>query len=895
VAAYSIRHAINPGIPMRTSLPAFAFLVRIGLCTCVCLASSCDDNSHPHANTSPPSTIPTPAPPPHLTRTILDLTKAHPDAGKSLAVLSKALTLDPTSPELRDQTTQILAETRWHLPEIRIQHPASIERIHFGTPSQLWVGISGKNKHHGAVSTVIHWDLSPLQIQGILFPASDTSTRSLVLNPSRLTLVLERAGFLLLCDAQTLKPIREIGILPGTLNPSTTIVFSADGLLLAHPCHTGTDNSPPRWFIRDALAGEIIREFSPDPPTSSPPIAAHLDSRSLRLLHQDGTLTHIPLSPVESVSTTAPPRPTLLTQALFTPHGNNAFVLQSDPPDGFRWSKFLHRKNRDGFSPRTADLLHPFPWNKHPGIWSGLFASRFNGFSLPYHYSPGHAPARTATDITALALCENRLATGDVRGFLIIETILPTPLPKYDSTEPADFTSTSLQALAHLTTALAGLSYHPEFRTFSNHTLEDRLLAFENCDFTTLASAFPSLDFSPLIQAFETFQHRPVSPETLAPLHDRLTRFSKRPTFPDIEEAFANANEETIIASIDNAAPSGPQAATCLALALASTQPAWIARCLASFTDIPLLLTRIARSRIDWLENRKADAIAAWPEPFPNYDHIRRSEDWDGWEATDFRIAFEQIRQSVDEELTRLVVPENASPEQRDATFAHLTNEATLASIGRARYARACLDAATRLAAFPEETERTFELAKIARAMGAPPAPCLRAEALSLTALQDHARARDRWVELITHQPIAEHQPGDYAEAAYSSFENSDPTQAMAILATGMHRYPQDAAFALRAGWIALLTAHPEAAYRFLLAGHRVGWPQEQAAYACALLAIAAFQSGAPEESAAWFEELVRIDASWREETSIAELTWPDELKAVLHHLAEHALVTPDR
>ncbi len=349
------------------------------------------------------------------------------------------------------------------------------------------------------------------------------------------------------------------------------------------------------------------------------------------------------------------------------------------------------------------------------------------------------------------------------------------------------------------------------------------------------------------------------------------------------------------MAAIQNAAQSGAQAATCLALALASTQPSWIKHCIESFPNIPNLLNRIAHSRIAWLENRKADAIATWPEPFPDYDHIRRTEDWDGWEAADFRIAFEQVRQSVAEELSRLSVPENATQEQRDAAFAHLTDEATLTSIGRARYARACLDAATRFAQFSEETERTFELAKIARAMGAPPAPCLRAEALALTALQDHARARDRWVELITHHPIADHKPSDYAEAAYSSFENTDPTQAMAILATGMHRYPQDSAFALRAGWIALLTAHPEAACRFLLAGHRTGWPPDQAAHACALLSIAAFQSGAPEESAAWFQELMRIDASWRDQKHITALTWPDELKAVLHHLSEHALLTPDR
>jgi len=878
---------------MRPFLPAFASFSRIGLCSCACLATSCDEKSGTHTNPPPPAAIPPPAPPPHLTSTLIDLTKAHPDAGKSLAVLTKALALDPASPDLRDQITHILARTHWHLPELRIQHPASIDRIHFGTPSQLWVGISGKNKHHGAVSTVIHWDLSTLQVQGILFPARDTSTRSLVLNPSRRTLVLERSGFLLLCDAQTLKPIREIGTLPATLNPSATIVFSADGLLLAHPCHTGTENSPPRWLIRDALAGEIIREFSPDPTTSSPPLAAHLDSRSLRLLHQDGTLTHIPLSPVESISTTTPPHPTLLTQALFTPHGNNAFVLQFNPPGGSQ-AKFLHRKNRDGFSLRPADLLHPFPWNKHPGIWSGLFHFRFfQDTSLPYHYSPAHAPARTATDITALALCENRLATGDVRGFLTIETILPTPLPNYDSTEPAAFTPASLQSLAHLTTALSGLSYHPEFRTFSTHTLEDRLLAFQDCDFTALSSAFPSLDFSPLIQAFETFQHRPVSPETLAPLHNRLTRFSQKPSFPEIEEAFANADAEKILASIQSAAPSGAQAASCLALALSSTNPAWIRLCLDSFPHLPPLLARIAQSRIAWLENRKADAISTWPEPFPDFVHIRRTEDWDGWEAADFRIAFEQIRHAVAEELARLVVPDHATQDQRDAVFAHLTDESTLTAVGRSRYARACLDAATRFASFPTETERAFSLAQIARTMGAPPAPCLRAEALALTALQDHTRARDRWVELITHQPISEHQPADYAEAAYSSFENADPTQAMAILATGMHRYPDDSAFALRAGWISLLTSHPEPAYRFLLAGHRTGWPLDQAPHACALLAIAAFLSGAPEEAAAWFQQLLTMDASWRDAESINQLTWPDELKSVLHHLAQHALLKP--
>ncbi len=439
---------------------------------------------------------------PHLTTTLLDLSVAKEDAGKSLALLASSLTADPTSLELREKAGRLLAVTRWHLPEIRIQHPTSIERIHFGTPSQLWVGISGKNKHHGVFSTVIHWDLSPLHIQGILFPSPDTSTRTLVVNPNRRTLVLERGGFLLLCDAQTLQPIREIGTLPRTLNPSSTIVFSADGLLLAHPCLSGINNTPPRWFIRDALAGEIIREYSPDDISSPMPLAAHLDSHALRLIHQNGTMAHIPVSPVGPVSFTTQPQPTQLNHALFTPNGNNAFVTKFTPPGSLQ-SAFLNPGNRDGFSLANKSLLHRFPWNKHPGIWSGLFRHRIDASASFTRYSPEHAPARTATDITALALCENRLATGDTRGFLTIHHILPVPLTNYNALEPTAFDASSLASLTNLSTALSGISYQAEFRTFSKHTLDERLLAFRNCDFTALAKTFPSLDFTPIIQELQ--------------------------------------------------------------------------------------------------------------------------------------------------------------------------------------------------------------------------------------------------------------------------------------------------------------------------------------------------------------------------------------------------------
>lgn len=859
------------------------------------LGTSCD-HSPDHSDNDSAPTADSPLVGLHstLANTLVALAASHDSGDESLALLVQSLTVNPSSTKARDQAEHLLTSTRWHLPEIRIQHPSPIDRIHFPAPGQLWVGLCGQNAQSGAYSTVARWNLETMQIESVLFPSQDSTTRSLVLDPALRRAVIERAGMLLLCDAQTLKPIREIGALPDFVNPSVAIVFSQDGLLFAHPAVESHSDPIARWLIRDSLAGEIIREISLDHPTPPAPLAAHLDSRSLRVIHQDGSLIRIPISPVETIEVTSPPQPVQLTHALITPNGNNTLVRQIHPP-GDCDTKFLHPGNRGDFSLTNESLLHSFPWNGHIGIWSGLFHGRIEGRSRSTRYDSTHAPARTATDITAIALCGNRLVTGEERGFLTIHRILPKPLPTHSNQEPSPFDTSTLTALRHLSIALGGISYNPEFSSFTRHAAKERFQAFQNCDFTTLAKVFPGWDFSPIAREIESLQPLSLTPDALGILENRLARLSEQSTFPEIEEAFANADEEKIFTSIQNSSPSGAQAATCLHLALASARPAWISRCIESFTGLPPLLTRIAHTRVHWLENRKADAIAAWPDPFPDYDHIRRTEDWDGWESVDFRIAFEQVRQSVAEELSRLIVPANATKEQRDATYSHLTDESTLASIGRTRYARACLEAATRFASFPGETERTFELAKIARAMGAPPAPCLRAEALALTALQDHARARDRWIELITHQPVADHQPGDYAEAAYSSFENGDPTQAMAILATGMHRYPHDSAFALRAGWIALLTAHPDAAYRFLLAGHRTGWPADQAAYACALLTIASFQSGAPEESTVWHQQLLGIDTSWRDEKFITSLNWPDELKAVLRHLAEHAVVTQDR
>ena len=359
-----------------------------------------------------------------------------------------------------------------------------------------------------------------------------------------------------------------------------------------------------------------------------------------------------------------------------------------------------------------------------------------------------------------------------------------------------------------------------------------------------------------MLAEFKTIDPRSAAPEAFAPLRDRLDR-------------------------------ADPAAAAALALALKSEDAEQIKACLATAVDLPPLLRRISLSRIAWLQGRKADALSGWSEVFPDLAEVRLREDWLGWERTDFQPALDQLRQCVSSEFAAIQVPANSTPEQRKAVIARFTDPATIAAVGRARFADACLKAALAFSAHKEEKEATFQLANLARNLGAPPEPCLRAEALALTALGDYRNAHPRWIELITEHPVETTLPGDYAEAAYTAFENADPRQAMEILTTGMHRFPQDGNFALRAGWVALLTGNSERAYRFLREGQRIGFPDEKLENATALLVIAAAQTGASDDAAVYFRELLRIDPAWADPATLDTLEWPEELKAVLGQFSQ--------
>src|SRR5690606_15609006 len=142
-----------------------------------------------------------------------------------------------------------------------------------------------------------------------------------------------------------------------------------------------------------------------------------------------------------------------------------------------------------------------------------------------------------------------------------------------------------------------------------------------------------------------------------------------------------------------------------------------------------------------------------------------------------------------------------------------------------------------------------------------------------------------RWIELLTEQPVAKHEPEDYPEAAYTAFETGDARQAMEILHTGIRRFPGNGMLAYHAGWIALITGHPEHALGFLNAGHLAGFPPEKRNTAMALLAIAASHSGLQEDAAAHYQALLELDPTWAEPHHPETETWPEELTATLLYL----------
>lgn len=852
------------------------------------LVVACDSGkkSEPTAQAAP---VPTAVEVPELALARVDLAReflANGAPGKAAAILVSALEVSPGCVEAREMLSKILAETRWHVPVLTIDHgnEVKIDRVEFSPPSTLWVGTAGTD------STLMRWNTESLGIESLFFPIESDGIRSLIFDAEQKSAVIDRAGVKLLCKAQTLKPIRDLGVVPDWVTPSSLIVFSPDGLLLAHPAQVSAEDTSLVWRLRDTTSGEILRSTDPIPADRPAPVAAYLDRSHLSVMHADGSYLTVPVSPIEPVEFT-PADPVLrLSYAQFSVDGNSAIVQSLPGPHLEPKLEWLSADESRDPTLEPMGLLERFPWNRHPGIWSGLMkpAGFIKASANTLHIALPHlAPLASGAAITALAAHGETSISGDEEGVVTFHQLLPLPAPRKNEAEAIAASAEARVALTHLVTYLTGMSYDSGKRAFIPCPADERFAKMNGCKTDDLLASFPHLDFGPLATQAESLKHRSAPAEALQVLRDRISR-SRMPApdaFPELTKAFETGDDDAVLAAIKAGGNKGPQAAKILELALASTNAGWIEAAIVGAEDLPPLLDKLARSRIAWIQDRKADAIAGWPDVFPDLAQVRLREDWDGWEQADYGPALEKLRLCVSEELNAIEVPEDSSPEQRKAVYDRLTDAATVRAVGKARYAKACLDAALAFSAFKEETETTFRLASIARGLGEAAEPCLRAEALALTALGDYQKARERWVTLITEYPVANHLPGDYAEAAYTSFENADPRQAMEILTTGLHRFPNDANFALRAGWVALLTGNAERAYRFLLTGRQIGYPEEKLENAIALMAIAAVQTGAMEDASVFYQDLIRMDPAWEIPDTIETLEWPEELKASLRQL----------
>lgn len=857
-----------------------------GLLAAAAVATGCKPPPKPVEKPAAPVTVIESALVSQLADARIDAAKARlgqqrPD--EALALLVSALEADPASLEARDLAETILRETVWNLPELTLDLPLPIDQLARAGPSALWVS------HGGGANTTVRWNLETLQIDSVLFPAAGCATRSLVFDPEHRTVVVERGPVTLLCDARTLKPIRDLGPLPDFLTPQAVVVFSQDGLLMAHPGFVSEKDHSLVWHLRDAASGELVRSSEPLTATAPRPLAASLDRARLRVLHADGSLLEMPVSPVEEIQRTPPPEPLKLLHAQFAADGNSALVLQEPGPHQPPVQSIIAYRDEDDGSLQPDALARRFPWSRQPNIWSWLTNDPESApFSIDGNLvkilSTPHAPVELASPAAAVVFAGKSVITGEAGGRLSVHRLLPLPGSNESGREPGPFDKASLTDLENLSSALAGTRYDEQTRTFTRLPAEARAMAMDVCNPDAILSQFPKLDFAALRAEFKATRPRTADPKAFQPLTDRLARAAAKASAGSqaIGEAFLTNDPAAILTAIGSAGGKGPAAATALALALKSEHPDWIAACLASAKDLPPLLRQIAQSRIAWLEGRKADALASWPEVFPDLAEVRLREDWDGWEQADFKPALDDLRQCVRGELDAIQVPENSTPEQRKAVAARLADPATVVAVGKRRFAEACLQAALAFATHKEEAEATFQLAQLARDLGVAPEPCLRAEALALTALGDYENAHPRWIELITEHPVATTLPGDYAEAAYTAFENSDPQQAMEILTTGMHRFAKDGNFALRAGWVALLTGDSERAYRFLREGQRIGFPAEKLENATALLTIAAAQTGATDDAAVYFQDLLAIDTAWADASTLDTLDWPEELKFTL-------------
>ena len=334
-----------------------------------------------------------------------------------------------------------------------------------------------------------------------------------------------------------------------------------------------------------------------------------------------------------------------------------------------------------------------------------------------------------------------------------------------------------------------------------------------------------------------------------------------------IKQVFATGDREATLAVIDSSTHGLPFA-TALFLALDSQKPEFISRSMEKATDLPPVLLSLANRGVP---------------PDTDFDHLRRTEDWYGYESPDFAPLLNRFRKEQADHLLSLTLPDDPSEDDISAFSLRLTDSATIDTLGQAVIAGKAIAAARMLSENPKYAATSIRLAEYAQRLGTPPAECLRVRATAFVTLADFDTAHATWIDLITHQPEADHLPTDYTEAAHTAFETGNPRQAIEILNTGLFRFPNAPSSAIRSGWIALLTDHTEDALRYLNHATKIGLPPAEIEDTTALLAIAHERLGDHEAAVSYLAQLKAISPDWADAETLAKLPWPDSFKDSLN------------
>lgn len=406
---------------------------------------------------------------------------------EALPYLVSALENDAKQLDAQALLLATLRRTAWHFPVAEIRHPLQVRKIAFGPdPGTLYSSMDAGTSKEG-FNTTLRWDLTGPTLADLLMPAGSEipeHTQTLSLAPGGKRLIIERGNiapdFTLLCDAQTMEPVRSLNLAAG--DNTGCIAWSAEGALLAYPTNAEGGLS---WVIADANSGEVIRQSEPIKTENSDPLSVQINRERLRAIHSDGTLVDLPLSPLLPMHVSKPSGTIRFSRAVLSPDGETLLAHVPTPLSSPELAFFYIVTDEasatyqlgSADTPKHRQWLDSAPLLKHAGwsywddtLWTKLLKAEKPGDSLPIQQGVGAvslpvplvvsgstvgltdvvagkilpvAPLHLDAEVTVASFDKDRIATGTTSGQLLVHQVLPRmdypvekpPLPAEEEVE----------------------------------------------------------------------------------------------------------------------------------------------------------------------------------------------------------------------------------------------------------------------------------------------------------------------------------------------------------------------------------------------------------------------------------------------------------------------------